>query len=166
MKLILRVSSSNEYCDGGCEFTSIDLTRELANIALRRVQVLKDHKKNDGSIYETYYWDFHAEYFSPRADFSDVPENVKTAMFAMAEIVEELGVEEKEVVTAPDDFEIVEEQIAAVECEQMVVREDGIAFLAIPKHCDFYVSTSEIPVTMLESAAALDRTEALQKTVS
>jgi hypothetical protein len=166
VNLILRVSSSNEHCDGGCEFASIDLRGELASIALQRIQILKANKKVDESIYETYYWDSHAEYFSPRADIRSVPENVKTAMLAVAEIVEALGVEEKEVVTAPDDFEIVEEQIAAVECEQMVVRGDGIAFLAIPKHCDFYVSTAEIPVTMLESAAALDRTEALQKTVS
>jgi hypothetical protein len=166
MKLILRVSSTNEYCDGGCEFASLDLTRELANIALRRIQVLKDHKKVDESIYETYYWDFHAEYFTSRADSNDVPENVKNAMLAVGEILEALGAEEKEVVTGPDDFEVVEAQITVVECAQMVVREDGIAFLALPKHCGFYVTTAEIPVPMLESAAGIDKTEILHKTDS
>ena len=166
MKLILRVSSSNEYCDGGCEFASINLTRELANITLRRIHVLKDHKKVDESIYETYYWDFHADYFSPRADFSGVPENVKTAMLGVGEILEALGAEEKEVVIAPDDFEVVEAQIAAVECEQMVVRIDGIAFLAIPRHCDLYVTTAEIPAAMLERAADMDKTKTLRETVS
>lgn len=166
MKFLLRVSSSNQYCDGGCEFALVELTRGLANVALRRIEILKDQKKVDESIYETYYWDFHAEYFSPRADFSGVPENAKTAMLAVGEIVEALVVEEKGVVTAPDDFEVVEEQIAAVECAQLVVGEGGVAFLAIPKHCDFYVTTAEIPVPVLESAAGIDKTDALQKTAS
>ena len=164
MKLILRVSSSNEYCDGGCEYAAVELTREFASLALRRIQVLKDHKKFDDAIYETYFWDFHAEYFSPRVDFSDVPEDVKTAMLAVAETLEALEVEGKEVAAASEDFEVVEAQTAAVECEQIVVRDDGIAFLAIPKHCDFYVTTAEIPVPMLESAAAID--QPLQKKVS
>jgi hypothetical protein len=41
----------------------------------------------------------------------------------------------------------------AVECEQMIVGEDSIAFMAIPKHASFYVQTVEIPLTMLEAAA-------------
>ncbi len=166
MKLLLRVSSNNQYCDGGCEFAAVDLTRELASIALRRIQVLKEYKKNDESVYETYYWAFHAEYFSPWADVTSVPENVRTAMQPMPGIMETLEVEEKEVATAPDDFEVVEAQIAAVECEQMVVREDGIAFLAIPKHCDFYVTTAEIPVSVLQEAAGINKTETHQKTAS
>src|SRR5713226_1428997 len=98
MKLVLRVSSSNQYCDGGCEFAVVDLTRELGSIALRRIQALKEHKKNDESVYETYYWAYYANYFSPWADVTSVPGNVKTALQAMAEIVEALDVEKKEVV--------------------------------------------------------------------
>lgn len=41
----------------------------------------------------------------------------------------------------------------AVECEQMIVREDSIAFMAIPKHASFYVQTVEIPLVMLKAAA-------------
>src|SRR5579863_3628910 len=127
MKLILRVSSSNEYCDGGCEYAALDLTRELARLALRRIQVLKEHKKNDEMVYETYYWDFSAEYFSLRADFTNMPEKVKTTILTVAEIVEALAVDDNELVTAPDDFEVVEAQIAAVECGQMLVSDDSIA---------------------------------------
>lgn len=166
MKLLLRVTSSNEYCDGGCEYAALDLTRELAGLALRRIQVLKEHKKNDELVYETYYWDFNAEYFSLRADFTNMPEKVKTTILTVAEIVEALGVDDNELVTAPDDFEVVEAQIAAVECGQMIVRDDGIAFLVIPKHCDFYVTTAEIPVSVLQEAAGIDKNEALQKTGS
>src|SRR5579859_3226262 len=59
MKLILRVSSSNEYCDGGCEYAAVELTRELASLALRRIEALKEGKKTDELVYETYYWDFN-----------------------------------------------------------------------------------------------------------
>jgi hypothetical protein len=166
MKLVLRVSSSNQYCDGGCEFALVDLTRELASVALRRIQALREHKKNDESVYETYYWAYHAEYFSPLTNVRSAPGKVDTAMRAMAEIVEALTVAEMEVATAPDDFEVVEAQVAAVECEQMVAREDGIAFLAIPKHCDFYVTTADIPVSVLQEAAGIDKTETHQKTAS
>ena len=41
----------------------------------------------------------------------------------------------------------------AVECEQMIVREGSIAFMAIPKHASYYVQTVEIPLAMLEAAA-------------
>lgn len=166
MKLILRVSSSNEYCHGGCEYAVVDLTRPLANVALRRIQALKEHKKNDELVYETYYWDFNAEYFSLRADFTNVPEKVKTTILTVAEIVEALAVDGNELVTAPDDIEVVEAQIAAVECGQMIVRDESVAFLAIPKHCDFYVTTSEIPVSVLQEAASIDKNETLQKTAS
>ena len=166
MKLIVRVSSGNQYCDGGCEYATVDLTRDLANVALRRIQVLKEHKKSDDLVFETYYWDFNADYFSLRADFTNMPEKVKTAILTVAEIVEVLAVEENGLATAPDDFEVVEAQIAAVECLQMIVREDGIAFLAIPKHCDFYVTTAEIPVPVLQEAAGIDKSETLPKTDS
>ena len=45
-------------------------------------------------------------------------------------------------------------QIAAVECEQIIVRLDSIVFMAIPKHASFYVQTVELPLAMLEAAAA------------
>ena len=166
MKLILRVSSSNEYCDGGCEYAAVDLTRDLANIALRRIQVLKEQKKSDELVYETYYWDFNAEYFSLRADFTNVPEKVKTATLIVAEIVEALATDDSELITAPDDFEVVEAQICTVECGQMITREEGIAFLAIPKHCDFYVTTAEIPLPLLQDAASIDKTETVKQKVS
>ncbi len=154
MKLVLTVSSSNQYCDGECEFAVVDLTRELASVALRRIHVLGEHKKSDESVYETYYWAYHAEYFSP--DFANAARKANGAMRAVAEIVEALEFEKKEVVTVPDNFEVAEAHIAAVECEQMVVREDSIVFLAIPKHCDFYVTTAEIPLQVLERAAGIN----------
>jgi hypothetical protein len=57
-------------------------------------------------------------------------------------------------ICVPDTFQVSPDQIAAAECEQMNFREDSIAFMAIPKHAGFYVQTVEIPLAMLEVAAA------------
>jgi hypothetical protein len=68
-------------------------------------------------------------------------------------MLDELPIEEKEIVCLPETFQVSPHQVAAVECEQMIVREDSIAFVAIPKHASFYVQTAEIPLAMLEAAA-------------
>ena len=51
-----------------------------------------------------------------------------------------------------EEFVVLEKQIALIECGQMIVRENGIAFTAIPKHTDFYVTTAEIPKEVLQQA--------------
>jgi hypothetical protein len=50
---------------------------------------------------------------------------------------------------------ISESQLAAVDCCQMTVRKEGVAFVAIPKHASFYVETAEIPTRVLRRAASL-----------
>jgi hypothetical protein len=47
-----------------------------------------------------------------------------------------------------------------VECEQIIVRLDSIVFIAIPKHASFYVQTVELPLAMLEAAAAISTSPA------
>jgi hypothetical protein len=61
------------------------------------------------------------------------------------ELRERLQVEKHEMVVAADKFAVLKTHIARVECRQMVVREDGIAFSAIPNHTDFCVTTAEFP---------------------
>jgi hypothetical protein len=40
MRIALKVTSSNEKCNGRCEFALVDLTSELAALALRKAIVL------------------------------------------------------------------------------------------------------------------------------
>ena len=79
----------------------------------------------------------------------------------MIDLLDQLQVEEKEIVRAPESFEASPSQIAAVECEQMVVREASVAFMAIPKHASFYVETAEIPLAVLKAAAASSGSDVL-----
>ena len=64
-------------------------------------------------------------------------------------MLNELVIDEKEIVCVPESLQGSPDQIAALECEQMIVRE----FMAIPKHASYYVQTVEIPLAMLEAAA-------------
>jgi hypothetical protein len=66
MRVALRVSSSYEYWDGGCEFVLVEVTPELAALALRRIAALRAQKPVDPDIDEAYYWTSCVEcYFSP-----------------------------------------------------------------------------------------------------
>jgi len=64
---------------------------------------------------------------------------------------EDLEVDTREVLTVPADFRVLESQLGAEECAQMVVREDGIAFNALLRHTDIYLTTAEISKQVLES---------------
>jgi len=153
MRIILKVSSNNEYCDGGCEFALVDLTPELAALALQRIATLREHKNLDPDIIETYYWAYFAEYFSHWEDLASSGKEVEGTRVTLEAMLDELPIEEKEIVCLPESLQGSPDQIAAVECEQMIVREGSIAFMAIPKHASYYVQTVEIPLAMLEAAA-------------
>ena len=155
MRIILKVSSSNEYCDGGCEFALVDLTPELARLALERIAVLRDQKKLDPNVVETYYWAyFVASYFSPYAGLPINDMEAEGAGIPLEDHLHELQIEDKEIVCVPESFQVPPGQVAAVECEQMIVYEATIAFIAIPKHASFHVQTAEVPLPMLEAALA------------
>jgi hypothetical protein len=151
MKVVLRVSSNNEHCDGGCELALVELTPQLAAMALRRIAVLREQKNLDPDVDETYYWAYVVEYFSPWVSLASTKEEVEPAV-EVANVLDELGVEENEVLMVPESFLVPSCQIAAVECGKIIVREDSIAFTAIPKHASFHVQTVEIPRAMLEAA--------------
>ena len=151
MKVVLKVSSSNEHCDGGCELALVELTPQLAAMALRRIAVLREQKNLDPDVDETYYWAYVVEYFSPWVSLVSTEEEVEPAV-KVANVLDELGIEENEVLTVPESFWVPSCQIAAVECGQMIVRADSIAFTAIPKHASFHVQTVEIALSTLEAA--------------
>jgi len=156
MRILLKVTSSNEYCDGGCEFALVDLSPELAALALQRIAALRDQKTVDPNIVETYYWAYFAAcYFSPYAGLAVDDMEAEGASIPLGDLLDELQIEDKEIVCVPEIFQVPSSQIAPVECEKMLVREDSIAFTAIPKHTSFHAQTVEIPLAMLEAALAI-----------
>ena len=158
MPAILKVWSSNPFNNGGCDFAIVEFTAELVSLALRRIAVLCDQKSLDPCIYETYYWGSQAEYFNAWLDHVGASEEKKASCTDLEQRLERLQVDSREVVFTKEEFIVFEKQIATVECGQMIVRENGIAFTAIPKHTDFYVTTAEIPKDVLQQAVISART--------
>ncbi len=146
MKLISVVSCSDEVF--GCDYATVDLTSGLAALACRRIAMLKEQKRLDDSLAESYFWDDRVDYFSPW-----LAEQEKDAD-ALAETLDHLPAAAGDWVEAPAEFSIPDPLRARVECCQMVVRETGIAFVATPKHTSSYVFTAEIPLPSLEAAVA------------
>ena len=156
MRVVLKVTSGNEHYSGGCEYALLDLTPELAALALRRIAVLKELEKLDPHIDETHYWaHFVVCYFDPWAG-SEAEDHDDTSS-ALGDRLDELKIEENGIVSVAEDFCVAATLCAAVECERMIARADSVAFTAIPRHCSFRVETREVPLATIESAAAAAR---------
>jgi hypothetical protein len=161
MRLLLKVTSSNEYDDGGCEYALVDLTPELATLALGRIAALREQKILDPNIDESRYWAyFVACYFSPYASPANKDNEDEGVSILLEELLDELQIQDQELVCVPYSFQVAPALAAAVECEKMLVRDGSIAFTAIPKHASFHVQTVEIPITMLEAALAISASTA------
>ena len=130
MRIVLKVSSSNQDWDGGCAFATVELSEALATLAQRRIAALTEQTNVDPDINEVYYWAPCVEcYFSPWADLISGDEEMEGTAVALAELLDELQIEEKEIVTVTESFQVPASGIAAVECEQMIIRQESIAFM-------------------------------------
>ena len=129
--------------------------RTFLNLALRRINLLCEQKILDSSLGDV-YWDFSAQYFSPWIDraFASLEQAEKTC----SELDESIEALEFDTSRSRGCLEttsaLPDSQIGAVECAQMIVRDGGIAFNALLKHTDIYVTTAEISKQMIESALA------------
>ena len=69
--------------------------------------------------------------------------------------LDKLQIDKHEEAIPVRELSVPKNLVARVECAQMVVRETGIAFTAISKHTDFYVTTAEILKEVLERCVPL-----------
>lgn len=152
MRLFQKVWSSNPDYYPGCDYAVVEFYEEVAKLALRRIKVLSEQKVLDPFLYETYYWDSSPEYFSSWVTRANQPGEVQESSVELEEMLEKLEVDTREIVTAPSDFQVPESQIVAVECSQMIVRHSGVAFTALLRHTDIYVTTAEIQKHVIASA--------------
>jgi hypothetical protein len=92
-EVVLKVWSSNPDYSAGCDYAAGDIAVEFSKLALRRINVLCELKAVDPSVYETYYWDFSAQYFSPWANRAGKPCEVQESGFELVETLENLEVD-------------------------------------------------------------------------
>jgi len=115
MHIVLKVTSSNEYCDGGCEFALVDLNGRLSALALQRIAALRDQMTLDPNIDQTSYWAyFMVCYFSAYAGLAIDIKDVEGTSVSIGDMLDNLQIEEREVVHVPEIFQVPSSQIAAV----------------------------------------------------
>jgi hypothetical protein len=131
----------------GYDYALVSLTSNLAQLACSRVAMLKEQKHMDDSLVEGYFWDAHAEYFSPWLA------ELETEADAFAEALEGLPAVAGDWMEAHVAFSIPDSLKRRVECCQMLVGDAGVGFFAIPKHTSTYVYTAEVPPPLLEKVA-------------
>ena len=122
----------------------------LAKLMLRRITSLCEQRALDASLLEAYYWDSSPAYFSPWVNRASQSGELHDSDGTLDEMLVNLEVDTREMVTAPADFRVPEGRLTAVECSQMIVRDDGVAFTALLRHTDIYVTTAEIPKAFIE----------------
>ena len=155
MKLAMNVSSRNENDDGGSVLACIDLTPRLAELALRRIDSLGELQAQDRDADEVYYWNYDAVFFDPFLGPGYEGEPEDPWALSGERLLDRLEKEQKGFVEVDSLFVVPEHQLAAIDCSEMVVREEAVAFIAIPKHGSFYVETVEVPSEVLRRAAKL-----------
>jgi hypothetical protein len=154
VQIVLKAWSSNPDYSTGCDYAVVEGGEAFLKLALRRIHALCEQKIADPSLNETYYWDFSAQYFSPWVNQASRSGDAEEARAKFEESVEALEIDTREVAVASSDFGVPDNQVTAVECAQMIVRDGGIAFNALLRHSDIYVTTAEISKQMIESALA------------
>ena len=102
MKLISLVTGGDDAF--GCDYALVNLTSNLAQLACRRVAMLKEQKHMDASLVESYFWDAHAEFFSPWLAEQETEADV------LAEALERLPAVGGDWMEAPAEFLIPDSQ--------------------------------------------------------
>jgi len=154
VRIVLKAWSSNPDYSAGCDYAIVEGGKAFLKLALRRINALCEQKILDPSVNETYYWDSSAQYFSPWIDSVSQSGAAEDTCFQLEESIDALEIDAREVATTLSDFGVPDNRITAVECAQMIVRDGGIAFNALLRDSDIYVTTAEISKQMIESALA------------
>ena len=81
---------------------SYELAPELVSVALRRIGRLREQQVADRQLYESYFWDSHAAYFSPWVGSERAPDSGDEP--TVARTIEELRVDGREIIQAAQDF--------------------------------------------------------------
>jgi hypothetical protein len=149
VRIVLKVYSTNPEYSAGCDFALLDLTREFVKLALSRMDALEGQQRIDPDTYETYYWCSHAEYLGLSPTLDLMPRSPEDT--SLRETLEEFDSDDSETCLLAEDTCIPENLVARAECQQMIVRANSIAFIAIPKHTDFYITSAELHKSVLES---------------
>jgi len=149
MKLVLSVSAIGEQAEGRCPWMWIDLSPPLAQKALERIAVFRFAEKKDDDVIELYYVSLEATFFNPWLAAPETKQEEEG--IAIEDLLEQLCADDRD--WAPDELTIPEWAMVRIEESQMIVRKNGVAFVASPRGTAAFVGTGEVPMEVLWRAS-------------
>ena len=151
MKLVLSVSAIGEQAEGRCPSMWIDLGPRLAQKALKRIDVFRISEKKDDDVIELYYVSLEGIFFNPRLAALETEQEVEG--IAIESLLEQRCAGARESTEVPDELTIPEWAMVRTEESQMIVRKNGVAFVASPRGTAAFVGTGEVPPEVLQRAS-------------
>ena len=161
MHIILNVCSSNEHYNGDCDYAIVDLTPALAERIRRRVALARQAGEQDRDFWEMYFWGSTTEFYDHK--LLDACQDAVVAAARGSDPDQAArdwlaDFEQREYAVVPDGVDFAAHQAQRTEVDQMIVRRHqpdfAIAWTASPKHSDVYVTTSELPLAVMETLLA------------
>jgi hypothetical protein len=151
MKLVLSVSAIGEQAEGRCPWMWIDLGPRLAEKALERIDVFRLAEEKDDDVIELYYVSLEGIFFNPW--LAAVETEQEGEGIAIESLLEQRCADAREWTEVPDEFTIPEWAMVRTEESQMIVRKNGVAFVASPRGTAAFVGTAEVPLEVLQRAS-------------
>lgn len=139
MILILSTSSSDENFNGDCDYAVVNLTPELARLAISRIDMVRKAKAKDKGVYSIDFRDYSAGYVG----FSEKVE----------ELLEACPTIPRSDIRHAEKVDIPEEAYQSTIADTMVATDDEVSWETIPRHSNVTVETAGLPLRYLEALA-------------
>jgi len=162
MHILLNTHSSHSEYNADCDLAVVELTPRLFEEIQRRVERARQLGRQDGDLYELYFWDGTAAFYE--YDLIEACEKALATSAADAEHV--VGdwmadLEQNGHALLPTAVDLANYEPQRTECDQFVLRcspsshnpEFEVCWTTIPKHSDVYVTTSDLSLKALEAYA-------------
>jgi hypothetical protein len=170
VKIILDTTSSDPHYNGDCDCAVVDLTPALVDQIQRRVELARRAAAEDADIYELYFWGSAVDFYdhslveaceeAVAAGTDGQEEDKNAAAYAWSSALEQTGH-----ALLPHGVDLKRHARQRTECLQTIIRcappsrslEFEIAWTAIPKHTDVYVTTHDLSLTVMDDLLAAAR---------
>jgi hypothetical protein len=164
MHLILNVHSSDANYSGDCDYAIVELTPKRAELIRNRVALAREARQRDSDLYELYFWGSPAQFYDQgildACQDAIVAAGSRRRKRAARDWLADF--ERQEYAVVPDGVDFNAHESQRTECGQAILRvspashqpEFEIAWTAIPKHSDVYVTTHELPLEVMEKLLA------------
>ena len=132
--IFLSTTSSHEDYKGECDIAVVEMTKELAELILKRAEIFRELHAKDRMLVHMDYFDYSANYFQISYE-DDIEEELQANTYDGP---------------AESDYVFPEERRQSTECDQMVLTDDSVYWACFVKHTNIRIETGAIPIAQIQ----------------